>query len=383
MYDELLLFYRATHIPVSLFRGGNLVHNVHGNKQDYNIPMFLFEGLPADLPPFWQSRLTEHAIFGGMEPDAGELILLGPVPLHELTAHHVIAIMREAGRKAEDVSEVFQYFSNQTICDESMLPSALRLLARLLGRELAGEPAVVTYRRTTGVPPIIVDPEEDQSDPVMEAALLGAIRNGDVDGLRRMFNLYQLGAGGSSRAELPPIMRSYIIGAITMMSREAVRGGVDYAYAMKLCSFFMDRMLSARDSRRQSDVFRDAMLRFAGEVHRVKTSLPESAGPLARKVSSYVLGNVYIPLSPTIVAEALGYTTSYLCNAFRKQTGMTIAEFVNRQKVEEAKKLLDARPGSVGRVGAELGYTSQSYFSTIFHRYAGMTPGEWAASNSL
>jgi AraC-like DNA-binding protein len=58
---------------------------------------------------------------------------------------------------------------------------------------------------------------------------------------------------------------------------------------------------------------------------------------------------------------------------------MTVTELINRQKIEEAKRLLDSRPDSVGEVGTMLGYSSQSYFCTVFRRCTGMTPGQYIA----
>ena len=63
MDTRLSLFYSATHIPVSRFHGNDIIENIHGFPQDFNIPLVLFAGVPAPLPPFWYAHLTEHAVF--------------------------------------------------------------------------------------------------------------------------------------------------------------------------------------------------------------------------------------------------------------------------------------------------------------------------------
>ena len=65
-------------------------------------------------------------------------------------------------------------------------------------------------------------------------------------------------------------MKSYTIGAITLASREAVRGGMDYDLAMKFCTYYIDRLLAAPYAREQTVVFIEAMIVFAEEVRKVR-----------------------------------------------------------------------------------------------------------------
>ncbi len=378
MDARLSLFYSAAHIPVSRFHGNDIIENIHGGPQDYNIPLVLFAGIPVPLPPFWYAHLTEHAIFGGFRLPDGDQILLEPVPVHELTMTHMLSILREAGRKAEDLNALILYFSHQAVADESMLTASLRMLSQLMGQTLNADPERAAYRRSSVFPPLPEpDTGEDDADPVMENALLGAIRHGRPDDLKNLFSRYQISASQRARSEMPVLLKSYTYGSITLAAREAVRGGVDYPRAMRLCTAYIDRLISTPYAREQTAVFMEALTSFAEEVHRVRSLLPENAGNLALRVSGYVESHLYEPLSPTAAAASLGYTVSYLCAAFRRQTGMTVAEYINRMKIEEAKRLLDMRSDSIGNISSRLGYSSQSYFCTVFRQVTGMTPGQY------
>ena len=379
MDARLSLFYRATHLPVSCIRDRNIVENVHGHRNDFNIPLFLFEGLPEQLPVLWSAKLTEHALFGGVRLQDGSLYILGPAATHELSRSHMFEILRQVGRKAEDLEEMLQYFEHHSICDDDMMAASLCVLSSLLHQPVYEDPVRILYRRSSTLPPAPEFQEEEGADPVMEEALLGAIRHGRPDELRRMLGYHHISAAQKAGTEMPVLMKSYTIGAITLASREAVRGGMDYDLAMKFCTYYIDRLLTAPYAREQTVVFIEAMIVFAEEVRKVLAPLPEDAGLLARRVSQYVQGNLYEKMTPSGIAEALGYTNSYLSTAFRSQTGMTVTELINRQKIEEAKRLLDSRPDSVGEVGTMLGYSSQSYFCTVFRRCTGMTPGQYIA----
>ena len=381
MDARLSLFYSATHIPVSRFHGNDIIENIHGFPQDFNIPLVLFAGVPAPLPPFWYAHLTEHAVFGGFRLPDGDQILLGPVPVHELTMTHMLSILREAGRKAEDLNALILYFSHQAVADESMLTASLRMLSHLMGQPIHADIARIAYRRSSVFPPLPEpDTADDGADPVMENALLGAIRHGRPDDLKNLFSRYQISASQRARSEMPVLLKSYTYGSITLAAREAVRGGVEYPRAMRLCTAYIDRLISAPYAREQTVVFMEALTAFAEEVRRVRSLLPENADSLALRVSAYVESHLYEPLSPTAAASSLGYTVSYLCAAFRRQTGMTVAEYINKMKIEEAKRLLDMRSDSIGNISSRLGYSSQSYFCTVFRQITGMTPGQYRSA---
>ncbi len=64
---------------------------------------------------------------------------------------------------------------------------------------------------------------------------------------------------------------------------------------------------------------------------------------------------------------------------FRKETGMTLTDFILTEKTEEAKRLLRYSDKSAAAIAAYLGFSSHGHFSRVFKKYAGTTPGEYRA----
>ena len=76
------------------------------------------------------------------------------------------------------------------------------------------------------------------------------------------------------------------------------------------------------------------------------------------------------------IAYRFGISKSYLCRVFKKQTGITVIEYMNRLRVQHAVKLLQETELSVNEIAAASGFESVIYFNRVFKRVRGVTPKE-------
>ncbi|NTX04488.1 MULTISPECIES: AraC family transcriptional regulator [Myxococcus] len=74
------------------------------------------------------------------------------------------------------------------------------------------------------------------------------------------------------------------------------------------------------------------------------------------------------------LAQRSGLSVFYFTRAFRQSTGMTPHAFVQQRRVERARELLLRTSRSLGDIALEVGFSSQSHFTTVFRRLTGLTP---------
>lgn len=98
---------------------------------------------------------------------------------------------------------------------------------------------------------------------------------------------------------------------------------------------------------------------------------------LIKEIVSYIGNHISEELTVTILAEMFQVNSSHLARKFKKETGYTISEYVNKQKIEAAKLLLQGKEISIGDVAEHLGYNSSSYFTKVFKRIVGTAPNEF------
>lgn len=74
------------------------------------------------------------------------------------------------------------------------------------------------------------------------------------------------------------------------------------------------------------------------------------------------------------MADLCHLSPSYFSRVFSRDVGENFINYMNRQKVELAKKMLRETNQSVSQIAGELGYQDASHFIKIFKRFEGTTP---------
>lgn len=86
--------------------------------------------------------------------------------------------------------------------------------------------------------------------------------------------------------------------------------------------------------------------------------------------------NIYQQITLSETAKEIGVTGAYLSTIFKKETGLNFIEYVNMQKIEMAKAMLD-KGKFVYEVSAILGFENVTYFSKVFKKYSGTSADNW------
>ncbi len=129
--------------------------------------------------------------------------------------------------------------------------------------------------------------------------------------------------------------------------------------------------------------------RTVDETHDIKSYMIRSYCDLVEKrsMSSYSepIRKILVTIDASLTgdlslkrfANDLFLNTSYLSTLFKKEVGMTLTDYVNKNRIEYAKKLLKSTTLSVQDVASKSGISDIHYFTRLFRRETNMTPREW------
>ncbi|MCC3374472.1 helix-turn-helix domain-containing protein [Cohnella sp. REN36] len=103
--------------------------------------------------------------------------------------------------------------------------------------------------------------------------------------------------------------------------------------------------------------------------------------PIVERVKRFIRQQIgELELSREEIARHVYLNPDYLTRLFKKETGLSISDYLQQQRIEFAKGLLERTEKSISDVAVASGYSNLSYFSTIFKKSVGMTPADYRKS---
>ena len=108
---------------------------------------------------------------------------------------------------------------------------------------------------------------------------------------------------------------------------------------------------------------------------------PEHRGGLPigklRKVEDYVGERLAEDISVEALADLVELSPFHFSRVFKQATGMSPLQFVTRERIVHAQKLIRETSRSLIEIALEVGYTSPSHFAQVFRRVIGVAPTEF------
>ena len=112
----------------------------------------------------------------------------------------------------------------------------------------------------------------------------------------------------------------------------------------------------------------------ADHINAVNYSLP------VRLACEYIEKNFQENINLNKISNYVSLSKNYFCNIFKKETGITIWDYLIRIRMEEAKKMLLETEQKTYEISERVGYDDPSYFGRLFKKYTGFTPMEFRES---
>ncbi|MGH7142941.1 MAG: AraC family transcriptional regulator [Planctomycetota bacterium] len=121
----------------------------------------------------------------------------------------------------------------------------------------------------------------------------------------------------------------------------------------------------------------------AGSAEVAGQAAAAAPSPAIAEAIAYMRANLAVPLAVGHIARACGYSTSAFKQSFRRETGLSPADYFLRLKIEEAKRRLATSDVAVTELAIDLGFSSGQYFATVFRRLTTQTPSTYRACQQL
>ncbi|MFC3802214.1 response regulator [Cohnella sp. GCM10012308] len=196
---------------------------------------------------------------------------------------------------------------------------------------------------------------------LLEGGSAAELETAISEALRRM---KEEGAGRES-------LELFYYGFVHMLYQSALRRGVPAG------ELFAQQELADGLASRTTDSMAAWALRLLAKTNAALLDRQRDASAVIAKIQSYVQEHLNEELGRDDIARAVYRNPAYLSRLFRKETGMSLTDYIAQAKIERAKRLLTETNDKISNIAEGLGYMHFSYFAKLFRKIAGVTPQDY------
>lgn len=209
-----------------------------------------------------------------------------------------------------------------------------------------------------------------------------AVKMGDIENVIRLLNSNPMnkkeGLGKLSKNPLTSLKYHFAISA-AMVARYCIEGDMLHETAFLLSDYYISRADLCDTIEEISKLLFDMMIDYTNRMLECR-----KIAVCSKKINrciDFIYENLHTKISVEELAKHVGLSQSYLSKLFKKEQGITISEYILHKKLETSKNMLMYSEYSIADIASVLAFSSQSYFTEVFHKNYGETPKDYRNQN--
>lgn len=208
-----------------------------------------------------------------------------------------------------------------------------------------------------------------------EIAFYESICSGNMELVRVLMKpLFCEGCGILSDNHLRNLKYHLVILA-AMIARYCIKGGMTPEESYSISDFFILKTDKCTTEDELRKIHIEMIEGYTNRMRQIKLSGVYSK-QIVRAVS-HMIGHLHSRITLEDTARKLKISPAYLSRLFKKETGMTFGDYMNKLRIEEAATLILNTEYSDTEISSMLGFSSQSYFIKVFRKYMDTTPKQY------
>jgi AraC-like DNA-binding protein len=208
---------------------------------------------------------------------------------------------------------------------------------------------------------------------IEEPGLISAIKRGDRPAAREILNRILTGIYFLGR-DRPLLLKSFILELIVTMSRSAVEAGGDPTELLG-ANYSSVAELAQIDAEEELCQWLVSMLERMMDAIKANHHYPISV--LLGSALKYMQEHLHEDISRDDVARVACLSPTHFSRVAKQTFGHSFTELLAKLRVDKSREMLVLTEKSLIQIGLDCGFSDQSYFTKVFQKYTGRTPGEY------
>ncbi len=113
---------------------------------------------------------------------------------------------------------------------------------------------------------------------------------------------------------------------------------------------------------------------FSYLYYQLLESQKDNENPYVRTAKQYINSHISEEITLEQLARETDLAPNYLCAVFKKNTGMTLMQYLIDERIELSKRLMLTRADELYNIARLSGFPDYNHFSHTFKRITGVTP---------
>ena len=205
-----------------------------------------------------------------------------------------------------------------------------------------------------------------------EMSFYKAVQKGDVELVKKlMLPLKNEKLGSLSKNSLQNL-KYHLVVLISMLTRFAIEGGMNPESAYTLSDIYIQQVDLLSSEEETEKIHEKIIFDYTNRMAKIHKTLGLSKKVI--KAMDYIYDNIQSKIRISDIAKKIDINPNYLCELFKKETGISINNFIKKKKIQAAEKLLIYEDFSVAELADIFGFASSSHFIETFKAETGLTP---------
>lgn len=315
------------------------------------------------------------------------LLMIGPFLSAEIDRQQMLETAERLGVPPRDFQQLEKYYlSMPLLSDENPIYAMLNAFAeRIWGRGDAYEIVDVRQELSSAFTPIALPASDSPESLLMnmqlmeqryayENELIRSVSQGLVHRADKMLSGFSQVSFEQRLGDPIRNLKNYAIICNTILRKAAEQGGVHPVYLDSVSGEFARRIEAIRSFRKGQDLMGEMIRSYCRLVKKHATGQYSAT---VQRTIAYIDAEISGDLQLQTLARLQNINASYLSTLFRKETGHTITDHINAKRMEHAAHLLQSTRLQVQSIAQHCGISDANYFSKLFKKHTGVTPGEY------
>ncbi len=174
------------------------------------------------------------------------------------------------------------------------------------------------------------------------------------------------------------IAKNRILEIIVFLSQIAVDRGIDAEQIFLINADYFKKMNnfnSIEDMSRCIEKTFDRFINYIFNFSKIKHT------DIIYKIITYIKENYSQDISLDDLSDHVYMSKSYISKIFREEMQCSITDYINKIRIMKSKSFLMDRSLSIDDIAAMTGFTDKSYFTKVFKKIIGISPGKYRTSH--